>query len=249
MTTEPLHILLVDDDDFFAEVIARQLEEELHHKVTIANNGRQAEKLLIGGKNRFDIILTDYEMPDVDGIELLEWIAEQKINTPVVMLTAAGSETVAVKAMKLGAYDYVRKEHLDLYHLGVVINATRERYELRIARALEEERMREIALNAMATDKVRDVLNALTPLINDSFANIYSEIDIHGNEYLKVLPEKYRKNFEELFQRLKKETSSLETSVKGLLGLYSILYAHHAEVNEIERLRNEIQNKNSKPVN
>ncbi|MCX7985168.1 MAG: response regulator [Bacteroidetes bacterium] len=243
MALQQLHILLVDDDDFFSDVIARQLEEELHHKVTIASNGREAEKLLISGKHHFDIILTDYEMPDVNGLELLRWIQEHKIETPVVMLTAAGSESIAVEAMKLGAYDYIRKEHLDLHHLGVVIHGTHERHELRIARALEEERMREIALNALATDKVRDVLNALTPSINDAFANIHSELEVQGDKILKEIPERYRKELQELLKRIQKETVALETAIRGLLGLYRILYAHHAEVSEIERLKREIESK------
>lgn len=243
MTTQQLHILLIDDDDFFSDVIARQLEEELHHKVTIANNGREAEKLLASGKHHFDMILTDYEMPQVNGLELLRWIQDHKIETPVVMLTAAGSESVAVEAMKLGAYDYIRKEHLDLHHLGVVINATHERHELRIARALEEERMREIALNALATDKVRDVLNALTPSINDALANIHSELEVQGEKIVKEVPEKFKKDLRDLLGRIQKETVSLETAIRGLLGLYRILYAHHAEVHEIERLKKELEKK------
>lgn len=241
MASRPLHILLVDDDDFFAEVIARQLEEELNHKVTIASDGRQAEKIIASGKEHFDVILTDYEMPNVNGLELLNWLKEHNSEIPVVMLTAAGSETIAVEAMKAGAYDYVRKEQLDLHHLGILIDATHERHELRIARAIEEERMKEIALNALATDKVRDVLNALTPIINDALAGIHSELDVQGDDILKRLPEKNKKEFQEFIERIRKETVSLETSIRGLLGLYRILYAHHAEVNEIERLKKEIE--------
>jgi len=243
VTDQSLHILIVDDDDFFADVVARQLEEELHHTVTIVTSGRDAQNLLSSAENHFDIIFTDYDMPNITGLELLRWINEQKIETPVVMLTAAGNESVAVEAMRMGAYDYVRKEQLDLNHLGIIINATRERYELRISRALEEERMREIALNALATDKVRDVLNALTPMLNDALANIHSELEVAGEKILKDLPEKNKNELKDLLKRIQKETASLETSVKGLLGLYRILYAHHAEVNEIDRLKSEIEGK------
>jgi len=243
VTNQSLHILIVDDDDFFADVVARQLEEELHHTVTIVTNGRDAQNILSSAENHFDIIFTDYDMPNITGLELLSWINEQKIETPVVMLTAAGNESVAVEAMRMGAYDYVRKEQLDLNHLGIIINATRERYELRISRALEEERTREIALNALATDKVRDVLNALTPMLNDALASIHSELEVAGEKILKSLPEKNKIELKDLLQRIQKEMASLETSVNGLLGLYRILYAHHAEVNEIDRLKKEIEGK------
>ena len=122
------------------------------------------------------------------GLDLLQWIHDKHIETPVVMLTAAGTDVVAVEAMKLGAYDYVRKEQLDLQHLGVVINATNERHQFRITKAFEEERAQEIGLNKLATDKVRDVLNAITPTLNSALANINWDIEAQGEELCTQLP-------------------------------------------------------------
>lgn len=155
MGKQTLDILLVDDDEIFADIVANQLQDELKHKVIVAHSGKQAQELLENGNSHFDMILTDYSMPEMTGLELLQWIYNKNIETPLVMLTAAGSDVVAVEAMKLGAYDYVRKEQLDLQHLAVVIDATNERHQFRIAKALEEERAREIGLNKIATDKVQ----------------------------------------------------------------------------------------------
>ncbi len=244
MEQQTLNILLVDDDEFFANIVATQLQDEYKYKVTIARNGHEATELIAkGGSNHFDIILTDYSMPEMNGIDLLKWTNERKIETPVVVLTAAGSDVVAVEAMKLGAYDYVRKEQLDLQHLDVVINATHERHQFRIARALEEERTLEIGLNNLATDKVRDVLNALTPTLNSALANINGDIENRGEELCKQLPSPQREQVHNLLQQIQHSAVLLETSIKGLLGLYRMLYAHHAEVKELDRLKNEIEGK------
>jgi len=241
---QTLNILLVDDDEFFANIVATQLQDEYKYKVTIARNGHEASELIAkGGSNHFDIILTDYSMPEMNGIDLLKWINEHDMETPVVMLTAAGSDVVAVEAMKLGAYDYVRKEQLDLQHLGIVINATHERHQFRITKLMEEERAREIGLNNLATDKVRDVLNALTPTLNSALANINGDIENRGEELCKQLSSPQREQVHNLLQEIQSSAVLLETSIRGLLGLYRMLYAHHAEVQELDRLKREIEEK------
>jgi len=236
-----LNILLVDDDSFFADVVAGQLEYK--YKVTIARSGGEAEELLKRGSNHYDMVLTDYNMPEVTGLDLLQWIQNQQLETPVVMLTASGSDIVAVEAMKLGAYDYVRKEQLDIQHLCVVINATYERHQFRVAKAFEEERLREIGLNKLATDKVRDVLNAITPTLNSALANINGDIETQGEELCRQLSSPQREQVRTLLQQIQREAVVLETSIRELLGLYRMLYAHHAEAHEIDRLKREIEKK------
>jgi len=240
---QALDILLVDDDEFFADIVAGQLEEELNHRVTIARGGRQAKELLENIGSHFDIVLTDYFMPDMNGVDLLHWMHDSHIDTPVVMLTAVGSDLVAVDAMKLGAYDYVRKEQLDLQHLGVVINATNERHRFRVTQSIEEERAMEMKLNKLATDKVRDVLNAITPSLNSALANINVEIETQGEELCTQVPSPHREKLRCLLRRLQHEAVTLETSVRGLLGLYRMLYAHHAELRELDRIKKEIEEK------
>lgn len=236
-----LHILVVDDDEFFASVVANQIREEYKHRTTVVRDGLEAKKLLEQGNNHFDIILTDYDMPEMSGLDLLRWIHQQHIEVPVVMLTAAGSETIAVEAMKHGAYDYVRKEHLDLQHLGIVINATYERRQLRIARAIEEERSREVDLNLMATDKVRDMLNILTPKLNASLAGINSDLETQGEQFCKQLSGTQQCEFQQLLQHLKNETAMLDASVRSLLRLYRMLYAHHTGSEDLDRLKQEME--------
>ncbi|MGH2569066.1 MAG: response regulator, partial [Bacteroidota bacterium] len=177
MYQEPLSVLIVDDEETFARILAEQLHEEYGFQTTYLSSGQEAIEALRDARRGFDVVLLDYKMPDVTGLNVLQWMLEQKNETPVVVITAAGSEMVAVEAMKLGAYDYLRKEHVDLPRIALVVQSTHERHMFRVAKQQDEERWKEIGLNSEATDKVRDVLNAITPKLNETFAQIASTID------------------------------------------------------------------------
>jgi hypothetical protein len=87
------------------------------------------------------------------------------------------------------------------------------------------------------------VLNALTPILNSALANIHGDIEGRGEELSKQLPSPQREQVHDLLQQIQQSAVSLETSIRGLLGLYRMLYAHHAEVKELDRLKREIEEK------
>ncbi|MEW5974817.1 MAG: sigma-54 dependent transcriptional regulator [Acidobacteriota bacterium] len=99
-------VLVVDDESAMRLLLVSILEGE-GYAVTPAQNGREALQLI--QKRKFDLILTDVRMPEMDGIRLLSAIREQSPETPTVILTAFGSVEDAVQAMKLGAADYLTK--------------------------------------------------------------------------------------------------------------------------------------------
>ncbi|HET9129424.1 MAG TPA: response regulator, partial [Terriglobia bacterium] len=175
-----LRILLIDDDREFVTAVAAQLKEEFDYETSVFRSALDATRALKSMSKGVDVILVDYEMPGMNGLEFLRWMKDNGNQTPVVMLTAAGSDLVAVEAMKLGAYDYVRKEQMDLKHLGNVIQATSERHQYRISQEFDEEHLRELTRNRQATDKARDVLNTITPPLNTALANIDYEIEVKG---------------------------------------------------------------------
>jgi len=236
-----LRILLIDDDKDFVTAVASQLKSEFNFDTSVAPNALEATAKLATMSKGVDVILVDYEMTGMDGLEFLRWMKKNDNQTPVVMLTAAGSELVAVEAMKLGAYDYVRKEQLDLKHLGHVLEATSERHHYRVAQEFDEEQLREIGLNRQATDKARDVLNTITPPLNTALANIDYEIEVKGEELLQGLDPSSREKVKILLQDVLKEVRVLEMSVRGILTLYRILYAHHKEEDEIEEIRKDVE--------
>ncbi|MEP0823444.1 MAG: response regulator [Ignavibacterium sp.] len=243
MDREPLSVLLVDDEGFFISLIASQLQDEYGYKVDTAFTGREAVDKIAKAKRAYDVILLDYMMPEMSGLNVLQWMHEQKNETPVVMLTAAGSENVAVEAMKMGAYDYLRKEHIDVQRLAIIIQATHERRQFRIARELEIEKEREIRLNLEATEKVRRILNALSPRLNDDFAAIGVELDLRTKLIREMLKDEGKQELEAMVRELKSRVSSIENGVKGLLSLYKVMYARHSEEGEIETIRGEVEQK------
>ena len=110
-------ILIADDDESLRRVIEYNLSNK-GYRVLLANNGNEA--LNIFKSEDVDIVITDIKMEKVDGLELLEEIKRLKSNALVIMITAHGSIETAVKAMKLGAYDYITKP-FDRDELQIII--------------------------------------------------------------------------------------------------------------------------------
>ena len=109
-------VLIVDDEKNYPRIIAAVLKEEGYETLT-ANSGPEALEIL--KHSDVDLILTDYKMPNMDGIELLERVKAEDAELPVIMMTAHGTVEKAVEAMQKGAYSYILKpfnnDHLVLY--------------------------------------------------------------------------------------------------------------------------------------
>ena len=102
-------ILVVDDHPTQAEEFG-DLLRNAGCDVTLAGNGREAMDLL--RLDLPDIVLTDLDMPVMDGLELVRAIRREYPALPVILMTAMGSEDVAARALHLGAASYVRKRSL-----------------------------------------------------------------------------------------------------------------------------------------
>ena len=122
-------ILAVDDDDHLRFTIAEVLRAT-NFEVLEANSAKAALELL----DDADVVLCDLVMPGMDGLALLSHIVEQRPEVPVVMLTAHGSERIAVDAIKRGAYDYLAKP-FDIDELTQTIARAVETASLRASRA------------------------------------------------------------------------------------------------------------------
>ena len=119
-------ILVVDDDSSVRRVIQMQLSEA-GYGVELAATGGEALRVL--GETQPKLVITDLRMPDLDGIELLRRIAEDEIQTTVIIITAFGSIETAVQAMRLGAYDYITKP-IDYEALLLAVHRAMERQNL-----------------------------------------------------------------------------------------------------------------------
>lgn len=99
-------ILVIDDEDIVRTSCSRTLSPE-GYEVSLAKNG--FEGLRMASEDTFDVVLTDLKMPDMDGIEVLRNIKEKWPKTEVIIVTGYQTVDTAVKAIKLGAYDYIEK--------------------------------------------------------------------------------------------------------------------------------------------
>jgi DNA-binding NtrC family response regulator len=99
-------VLIVDDDDHLRRFVARGLQRAGYGAVT-ADSGKSGIQLL--KEQRFDVVLCDLQMPEVDGIDVLKFAASLANPPPFVIITAYGSVSVAVEAMKHGAVDFLEK--------------------------------------------------------------------------------------------------------------------------------------------
>jgi DNA-binding response OmpR family regulator len=237
MDQHNLNILLVDDEETFVKMLAFHLRDHYGYHTTVAFSGREAIKMIEDSHMGFDVVLLDYMMPDMNGLNVLQWMLEQKNQTPVIMLTAAGSEHVAVEALKLGAYDYVRKELIDIPHLDILVRGTHERHMYRVSEMMEQDKLREMAQNNDATERVRRVVNAITPKLNSALAQLAVSAEFDPNAIAEKLPEGDRADFKRLLGDIQKNVQTLETATRGLLNLFELLYAHYTGIPEIENIK------------
>ena len=103
-------VLIVDDEPDLLELVALTLSR-MNLATRTAPDTASARRLL--KSEHFDLCLTDMRLPDGDGLDLVAWIQEQRLSLPVAVITAHGNVESAVRALKLGAFDFVSKP-LDL---------------------------------------------------------------------------------------------------------------------------------------
>src|SRR6202795_3726414 len=121
-------ILVVDDEEAIREIVSSMLTTA-HYKCSQAGSGLQALALLESGEE-FELMLSDLMMADLDGIGLLERTKERFPDLPVVMVTAVHDISVALAAIRNGAYDYLLKPF------------EREQLLATVRRALENRRLK-----------------------------------------------------------------------------------------------------------
>lgn len=128
-------ILVIDDERGIRQSFNMALKDEYH--VLLAGSGEKA--IDIFQKNPIDLILLDILLPDIDGIDLLKKLKHTDPNTEIVMVTAVNDLKTAVKAIKLGAYEYIIKPFIVDDVLTVIGRALEKRHLVRQVAYLRNE--------------------------------------------------------------------------------------------------------------
>ena len=119
-------ILVIDDERSIRNTLKEVLEYE-NHEIDVAVDGHEGIEMFVKGK--YELVLCDIKMPNMDGIEVLEKLIDMPGNAPVVMISGHGNIETAVEAIKKGAFDFIEKP-LDLNRLLITIRNALERKDL-----------------------------------------------------------------------------------------------------------------------
>ncbi len=173
---ETAHILVVDDEEAIREVVSTMLESRGYHCTTLSN-GRAAQEFV--RKQTPDLVLSDMIMPEMDGIQLLDWLRGYDPEIPVIMVTAIHDISTALQAIRRGAYDYILKpfEKDQLFH--AVGRAWQHR------QLVTENKNYQINLQLEVERKTAELTNALdllTQSYDDTLEALGSALDLKDAE-------------------------------------------------------------------
>lgn len=168
------HILIIDDSQQICSLLADYILPELGYQPIVTNTGKQ-------GLNRLrqmtpDLILLDLQLPDISGLDLLRLIAQEGHDVPVILMTAHGSEHVAVEAFRLGARNYLIKPFSESDAKVAIEQALRER---RLSREKEQltrtlqQRLQELTVLSTIGKSVSSMLEHDELLVRIVEASVY----------------------------------------------------------------------------
>ncbi len=155
-------ILVIDDERSIRNTLKDILEYE-DHKVSLAEDGPSGIDMF--KQEKFELVLCDIKMPEMDGMEVLQQLEELNNDVPVVMISGHGNIETAVESIKKGAYDFISKP-LDLNRLLVTVKNALERTDLvketkRLKKKISKKN--DIVGESEAIAKVKDMIEKVAP--------------------------------------------------------------------------------------
>ena len=157
-------ILVIDDERPIRSTLKEILEFE-KFTVETAEDGKAGLDLIL--KNKYDLILCDIKMPKMDGMEVLDKIVENNIETPVVMISGHGNVETAVEAIKKGAYDFIQKP-LDLNRTLVTLRNALDNKEViqevkKLKRKVSKGKVTDIIGESEAITAIKEMIEKVAP--------------------------------------------------------------------------------------
>lgn len=203
-------IMVADDDANTVRLVTKRLQSE-GFQVESASDGQEALDKIAAGS--YDLVLLDYKMPEVDGLTVLSRVKESKPNTAVVIMTAYGSEAVAMESLRRGADDYLIKpldENEPLPTVRVNLEKVRRRIEVEDTSA---------RLRHEAAPEYEDKKRLIEELRHSSIS-LMEQYDM-----LLAAQEQNRAYAERLEQMVEERTGNLQQRTRELSVLHAVLSA------------------------
>ena len=196
-----IRVLHVDDEAGFLKAAKQILEMQDAFDVVTASSVEEAKEIMKG--KSFDVIVSDYQMPDEDGLQFLKELREDGNDIPFIMFTGKGREEVAIKALNLGADRYFNKigrpesVYDELAHsIRRIVKARQAEEELRKS----EIKYRSIVENAGAGIATTDLKGRFV-LVNQALCEMfgYSEKELIGKPFIDFLHPDDKKRISQVF--------------------------------------------------
>lgn len=180
-----MRVLIVEDNQRHAELIADELQEGgVACEVEWVETGAEALRRVSSAV--YDIVVLDFRLADMDGIEIMEEIRNREIDVAVIFVTTADSVQLAVEAMKLGAEDFLQKQEGYLTVLPFLVREALERRRLRQDKRRLEHELRQAerlaSVGVLAAGLAHNINNRLTSL--KTFFDLFP--DRHEDEYFRT---------------------------------------------------------------
>ena len=132
---DAIHVLVVDDDADVRSLLTTVLTK---NRMTVVEAASGAEGIALLGRQEFDLALVDILLPDHSGLDILRWARTAEVDTEFIVLTGHADVETAVEAMRLGAYDFIRKPWRNAELLEVLAKAAEKKALRRENSALRE---------------------------------------------------------------------------------------------------------------
>jgi DNA-binding response OmpR family regulator len=214
-------ILFAEDEPSFRLATATFLSTQ-GFQVETCESGDSAIEAI--SRSQFDVIILDYRMPGISGLNVLQWMHEQKNETPVIMLTGAGSERIAVEALKLGAYDYIPKDQFEFHHLPVIINGVYERFLFRKEKQLREEYERHQEVDCITFELFHSSLSSLSNVLNNSLTLLALSLEDNFKSLLPYISQEGQQQLQTTFSEMRQQFDVISTGVNSLLTLSTSIH-------------------------
>ena len=219
-------ILVVDDDQRLAESLQNLLIMHGHEVVTVYG-GRAAQQQL--GLERFDVVLLDLAMPDVDGHAVLQYMGKLSINTLTIVVSGETSVNDVTRALRAGAYDYIRKPYVAAELLTTINNAVNKKRLQQSHFEIQQKLARSEKLHRFMVENSPDIVFVLDAAGRFSFINRkveellgYKRSDLLGRAFVSVVDDEDREKARYFLESVQKQTESqhsIDVVLSGGVGL------------------------------
>lgn len=220
-----LSILIAEDEESFLQVLIAVLEATQQYTISSCETGDEAIEALT--RSQYDIIILDHKMPGKTGLNVLQWLHEQKVITPVIMLTGVGSESIAVEVMKLGAYDYVRKDRFDKQHFPIIVRSVYERFLFKQERERKENDAKERENYLASLGLLKNSVSSFSQIANTTLTTIALLTEESDRLLLPLITPEGKQHFRSYFRKMKEEYDTLATVTQSMVSLTKVMYENY----------------------